>query len=454
MKTLYLDCSMGASGDMLAGALWELVEDKEKILAQIETMGLEGVSAKFVKCKKCAINGTKMNVLVNGQQEHSNTVDPIKNIGDFVRSINLEDTLKNIGKTVDDIIGGLNTERKSTSYHEQSHEDHNHEDHIHEEHNHGEQYNHEHNSYMHIKDKIAELALSDRVKRDVLAVYALIAEAEADVHGGDIEHIHFHELGTLDAIADIAIVAMLIEAINPDNILASPVNVGGGFVKCAHGVVPVPTPATVKLLKGIPVFSGKIKSELCTPTGAALLKHFVKKFADMSCMTVESIGYGFGEKDFEIANCIRAVLGNESVEKSKEKICEFACNIDDMSAERIGFAMDMLMESGALDVYTQPIAMKKNRPATMLTALCLEQNKQAIVEAMFKHTSTLGVRERELYRHVLNREVTEIDSQYGKIHKKTAEGYGVSRSKYEYEDLARIARENNLSIEDVEQSLK
>lgn len=459
MKTLYLDCSMGASGDMLAGALWELVKDKEKILSQIEAMGLPGVSVEFAPSEKCGIKCTKFNVLVNGQQEHSQSedIDPLKSIGDFVRSFDVESTIKTIGKTVDDIIGGLNVEKTDQTgepnndpfvplwrRYEESNNQKNEEKHIHEH----------HNSYISIKDTISNLNLSNRVKADVAEVYRIIAEAESKVHGVDMEHIHFHELGTLDALADIAVVCMLIEQINPDRIIASNVNVGGGFVKCAHGTVPVPAPATANILKDIPIYHGKIKSELCTPTGAALLKHFVESFGDMPSLTICEIGYGCGEKNFEIANCLRVLLAEENLEQEKEKLCELSCNIDDMSAEHMGFAMEMLLNAGAVDVYTQAIGMKKNRPATMLTALCTAQAKQSVIEAMFKHTTTLGIRERELLRHILHREITEIDSRYGKLHKKTASGYGVNRSKYEYEDLARIARENNMSIEEVEKSLQ
>lgn len=464
MKTLYLDCSMGASGDMLAGALWGLVKDKEKILSKIEAMGLPGVSVEFAPSEKCGIKCTKFNVLVHGQQEHSQSdsvedIDPLKSIGDFVRSFNVESTIKTIGKTVDDILGGLNVEKTDQTgdnkdnndpfvplwrRYDEANNNKNEEEHTHEH----------HNSYMSIKDAISNLNLSDRVKADVAEVYRIIAEAESKVHGVDMEHIHFHELGTLDALADIAVVCMLLEQINPDRIIASNVNVGGGFVKCAHGTMPVPAPATANILKNIPIYQGKIKSELCTPTGAALLKHFVESFGDMPSLTICEIGYGCGEKNFEIANCLRALLAEENLEQEKEKLCELSCNIDDMSAERIGFAMEMLLNAGAVDVYTQAIGMKKNRPATMLTALCTAQTKHSVIEAMFKHTTTLGIRERELLRHTLHREITEIDSRYGKLHKKTASGYGVNRSKYEYEDLARIARENNMSIEEVEKSLQ
>ena len=251
----------------------------------------------------------------------------------------------------------------------------------------------------------------------------------------------------MDAVADIAGVCLLFHELGADQIIASPVHVGSGHVHCAHGILPVPAPATAHILQGIPVYSTQVQGELCTPTGAALLKHFVKEFREMPVMTTSKIGYGMGKKDFEAANCVRAMLGD--TEDKSDVVLELSCNVDDMTAEQIGFAMERLFDGGALDVYTIPIGMKKSRPGTLIRVMCREQDKEKMVPLIFKYTTTIGVRETKMQRYVLDRNVTTLETSYGTIHRKDSYGYGVNRSKYEYEDLARIAREHNASIEDV-----
>ncbi len=199
------------------------------------------------------------------------------------------------------------------------------------------------------------------------------------------------------------------------------------------------------------MYGGSVKGELCTPTGAALLKHFVTKFADMPVMQVSAIGYGMGKKDFELANCVRVMLGE--TQSKADSVYELSCNIDDMTGEEIGFAMDVLFEAGALDVYTENIGMKKSRPGIKLNVLCKEENKSDIVKCIFKHTTTIGVRETKLDRFVLDREIEEVNTRYGTIRKKTVSGFGVSRSKYEYDDLIRVAKEQGISLSQLKKEL-
>lgn len=212
-------------------------------------------------------------------------------------------------------------------------------------------------------------------------------------------------------------------------------------------ILPVPAPATAYLLKGIPIFSGEIKGELCTPTGAALLKHFASGFEEMPEMKVAAIGYGMGKKDFGRANCIRALLGE--TKDQKDLVLELSCNVDDMTAEEIGFAMERLFEGGALEVYTIPIGMKKSRPGTLIRAICTQEKQKVVTELLFRYTTTLGIREVKTQRHVLDREIVTLETPYGPVRRKDSFGYGVRRSKYEYEDLARIAKEQGISIEEV-----
>lgn len=286
-----------------------------------------------------------------------------------------------------------------------------------------------------------------KVQDDVMAVYGLIAEAESYVHGVPVTEIHFHEVGAMDAIADITAVCMLMERLSVDEVVVSPVHVGSGQVRCAHGILPVPAPATAYILRDVPVYGGSVRGELCTPTGAALLKHFAAHFGNMPMMKVQGIGYGMGKKDFDAANCVRVMLG-ETADKADE-ICELGCNVDDMTGEAVGFAMDRLFEAGALDVYTVPIGMKKSRPGTLIKVMCRESDKEKIIETVFKYTTTIGIRENMMKRHVLDRHIETVETEYGPVHCKLSTGYGVTRKKYEYDDIARIAREKGISIEAV-----
>ena len=303
-----------------------------------------------------------------------------------------------------------------------------------------------------IEHIVAGLKLPEKVKSDILAVYGLIAQAESHVHGVPVTDIHFHEVGTMDAVADVTAVCLLINEIAPDEVMVSPVHVGSGQVRCAHGILSVPAPATAHILKDIPIYGGAIKGELCTPTGAALLKHFATRFGDMPVMKIQSIGYGMGKKDFETANCVRAMLG-ETKDK-KDTVLELSCNVDDMTAEAIGFAMERLFEGGAMEVYTVPIGMKKSRPGTLIRVMCREEDRENIIALLFKHTTTIGIREAITRRYVLDRRMEALNTPYGEVRRKVSLGYGVSRSKYEYDDLARIAKAESISLDEVKRHLE
>lgn len=307
-------------------------------------------------------------------------------------------------------------------------------------------HEHHHSGPEEIRHIISKLALPAKVERDVLAVYGLIAEAESHVHGVPVSQIHFHEVGTMDAVADITAVCLLMSELSVNEVIVSPVHVGSGHVECAHGILPVPAPATAYILKDVPIYGGSVKGELCTPTGAALLKYFATRFGDMPVMRAQAIGYGMGKKDFRTVNCVRAVLG-ESEDKT-DVVLELSCNVDDMTAEAISFAMERLFEGGAYEVYTVPIGMKKSRPGTLIRVMCDEQNKENILHILFKHTTTIGVRETVMHRHILERNIERIQTPYGELRRKVSSGYGVLRSKYEYDDLSRIAKEKNISFEE------
>ena len=316
------------------------------------------------------------------------------------------------------------------------------------------------------------MKLPTSVALDVLAVYQEIAEAESLVHGVPVDQIHFHEVGSMDAIADISAVCLLMKKLAPDEVIVSPIHVGSGTVKCAHGILPVPAPATAQILKGIPTYSADIDGELCTPTGAALLKHFATGFGKQPLMKTSAIGYGMGKKDFPRANCVRVMLG-ESFEEGvgssgsftsaegsvtsassadtgsfspNGDIIELSCNVDDMTGEAIGFAMERLFEAGANEVFTVPCGMKKSRPGILLRVLCKPEDKEKFVTLLFEHTTTIGIRETAMQRYTLDRQIYKIDTSLGPVRVKLSSGYGVTRKKIEHDDLARIAKENNISL--------
>lgn len=402
MKTLYLDCGMGAAGDMMTAALLELLPEgrQEEILKKLSDIGLHGVTIERIKTAKCGITGSHMDVRVNGEEESHDADD----------------------------------------------------DHHHHHHDH-----HHHHSHMHMSDieKIIDsLNISETVKQDISSVYKIIAEAESHVHGTDVAEVHFHEVGMKDAIMDVAAVCLLMEELSPDKVTASPVHVGSGQVECAHGIVPVPAPATALILKGIPVYGGDIRGELCTPTGAALIKYFADDFGRMPAMITESIGYGMGSKDFPVANCLRALYGEALQEnKGRDTVAGLSCNIDDMTGEDVGFAMERLFELGAKEVYTVPVGMKKSRPGLLLEVLCAPEDKEAMIRAIFKYTTTLGIRETGYTRHILKREEETLDTPYGAVRVKRSGGYGTIKIKPEYEDIAAIARREDCSPKEIRDSL-
>lgn len=419
MRTLYIDTYMGAAGDMLTAALLELLPDKDAFVEELNGLGIPNVCYISEAAVKCGITGTHMTVKINGVEE-----------GEHEHEHNHEH--------------GHHHEHERQCALEHDH-DHHHDHHHNHEHHH-------HSSMADIEAIVNGLNVSDKVKKDVMAVYGLIAEAESHAHGRPVTEIHFHEVGSMDAVADVTAVCMLMERLNPEQVVVSPVHVGSGHVHCAHGVLPVPAPATAYILKDVPMYGGNIKGELCTPTGAALLKHFATSFGEMPVMKVSAIGYGMGKKDFPMANCVRTMLGETL--GSAEKIIELSCNIDDMTGEAIGFAMERCFEAGARDVFYTSIGMKKSRPGIMFTVICAEEDKEKLISEIFKHTSTLGIRENVMNRYTLERDYIKNETPYGTVTEKVAKGFGVSRSKYEYADLARIALEQNCSIEDVKKTIK
>ena len=418
MKTLYLDCTMGAAGDMLTAALLELTEDRQAFIDKMNALGLPGVTVAAEPAVKCGITGTHMKVTVNGAEEES-----------------------------EDVYDGHHHDH----HHDHDHGHEHHHDHDHD-HHHDHEHHHHHASVADIEALIDGLKVSDKVKADAKAVYALIADAESRVHGRPVSEIHFHEVGTMDAAADVIGVCLLMEQLAPEQVIASPVHTGSGHVHCAHGILPVPAPATALLLEGIPSYGGQVKGELCTPTGAALLRYFASRFGDRPVMATAAVGYGMGKKDFEQANCLRAFLGES--EGQREQITKLECNLDDMTGEEIGFALEQLFKAGARDAWTQAVGMKKSRPGVLLSVVCLPEDADGLAAVMMKYTSTLGIRRQDLSRYTLRRGIETVGTPYGEVRVKRASGMGVERAKPEYDDLAALAEKHGVPLETIRKEIR
>ena len=388
MKTLYLQCNMGIAGDMMAAALYELLEDQEDFLAVANQL-LPQVSVTAEPAEKQGIRGTHLAVRVNGSEEEQGIAD----------------------------------------------------------HHHSEHHHH-HASLSHIRSILSGLPVSQHVKEQAAQVYDFLAHAEAKAHGCPVDQIHFHEVGELDAIADITLACLALELLNVEQVICSPVCTGFGQVRCAHGTLPVPAPATAWLLEGIPAYAGTVEGELTTPTGAALASVLADRFEQMPLMVTRKLGYGMGKKDFpQAANCVRAFLG-ETREQS-DTVTELVCSIDDMTPERLAYASARLMELGALDVTIVPAVMKKGRPGHLLTVLSAAGQAEQLADAVLRETTTNGLRLRTCQRRILTPSVTEKTSPFGPVRIKRAEGHSAVHVKPEYEDAAAIARREGLPIEQV-----
>ncbi len=394
MKTLYLECAMGAAGDMLMGALYELCPDKEGFLRDMNRL-LPGVTLTAETVTRQGIAGAHMRVAVHGREEGH-------------------------------------------------HHDH---DHDHEHHHH----HHHHRSLGDIREMIGGFDLPQAVRDRAMEVYGRIAQAESAAHGVAVGEVHFHEVGALDAVMDVTGVCYLMHLLAPEAVWASPVTVGSGTVRTAHGLLPVPAPATARLLEGVPVVSGDIVAELCTPTGAALLCAFADSFGPMPEGVVRGCGYGCGTKDFPRANCLRAFWLDtaETGAGPNDTVTELKANIDDMTGEELGQAMEALLAAGALDVSYVPLQMKKHRPGALLLCLCRPAEANRLAREILRLTSTFGVRRTDCPRYALAVTGDEVETHLGTVARKTGTGWGIVKSKPEYEDLAAIAREKGLSLAEV-----
>jgi len=415
MKIIYYDCFAGISGDMNIGALIDLGVPKNYLITELNKLNLKGFKLELTTELKMGINGTRANVNIENKYQLSVAQD-----------------------------------HETDHHHEQNIHDHSH---LHEVKYKQEptHTNHEHRNLNDIQKIIVSSTLNTYVKEKSLEVFKEIAIAEAKIHAKDINEIHFHEVGAIDSIVDIVGAAICIDYLKPEKILCSTVELGGGFVNCAHGIFPVPAPATAEILKGIPVKKGAADKETTTPTGAAILKVFVDKFVDRIDFSIEKIAYGIGHRDLEIPNVLRVysgVIEKDEIEKASALLLE--CNIDDMNPEYYEYIIDLLFSAGAQDVFLIPIIMKKSRPAVKLTVLCDAGTQQKVEEIILTETTSLGLRYLPVTKSLLKRETRIIDTIYGTIKIKEAFYHDKPvKFKAEYDDCVKAAQKYNVSLKDI-----
>ncbi|MGH9767654.1 MAG: nickel pincer cofactor biosynthesis protein LarC [Blastocatellia bacterium] len=385
-RTLYLDCFAGASGDMLLGAMLDCGLDFELLRNELRKLGVEGYDLSLTRVDRSGISAAKFDVHLTGHA-HSHDHDH-----------------------------GHSHEHHHD--HEHSHEHHHDHEHSHE-HHHEREHNHsEHRSLSEIKRIIASSDLSEPIKQRAQTIFQRIGEAESKIHNIPIETVHFHEIGAIDSIVDIAGACIAFDALKIERTISSPLHVGSGAFECAHGTYPVPSPATAELLKGVPIYSKDVEGELVTPTGAAIISTLAESYGPMPMMRIEKIGYGAGARDYpKFPNALRAIIGEleEDSDQTPATVTVIEANIDDLSPQVFGHLMDRVLESGALDIFYLPAQMKKNRPGVLLTLLCRPEDRERMCDIIFRETTTLGVRYRNERREVLRREIVTVETGYGPI---------------------------------------
>ncbi len=429
MKTLHFDCFAGISGDMALGALVDLGVPEDQLRTELGKLGVTNWKLDFVKDQRNGITGTRALVTDLSANDHDHDHDP--------------------------------------DHAPDHHHDHDH-DHHDQEHHREHTHEHAHSSWKEIRSLIENSSIREGAKRRALDIFTRIAKAEAQVHGKHVDEVTFHEVGAIDSIIDIVGTAICLDILQPDRITASEIELGGGTVTCAHGVLPVPAPATLLLVQGLPVRTGGFSKEMTTPTGAAILAASVDQFISRGRFVELRTAYGIGQRKLDKPNVLRLSWREERDDPEEEGentaktrgweseyLVSMEANVDDMTGEALGFLMESLFEAGALDVTLSPCVMKKNRPGTIVTVLSAPARTDELRRTLFLRSTTLGFREQEVRRLYLRREEATLPSPFGPVRAKTAFFDGqVLRTKVEYDDRARIARERSLSLTAVEEAIR
>jgi uncharacterized protein (TIGR00299 family) protein len=447
MRIAYLECFSGISGDMFLGALVDAGVPPEVFTRTVEALGVDA-RLEISRVDRSGISATKVDVIAAGEKEL-----PREEFWD---------------KQGFELHAHSHEHQHSHSHGEHSHDhshDHGHEHaHSHEKHEHshshehGHEHSHTHRGLKEIRRIIQQAAISETAKNKAIKIFEALGRAEAKVHNTDIENIHFHEVGAIDAIVDIVCAAVGAEAMDADEWVCSPLNVGGGTVVCAHGTFPIPAPATLELLKNAPVYSGEIQKELVTPTGAAIVSVLASRFTSFPRMKPVKSGYGAGSRNFKgHPNVARLTVGEAMQEEAasaaaSEEITILEANLDDLNPQVFGYVTEQALAQGALDAFGTAVQMKKNRPGMLLTVLCRPEDSRKLQKLIFAETTTLGVRMRSESRAVLARRHVSVQTQWGAVRMKLAGVNGaISNYAPEYEDCRRIAEAQHVPLKTVMQ---
>ena len=468
MKTLYFDCSSGISGDMTLGALLDLGIDKEKFVAEMSKINVEGYDIVFGRAVKNGIGANKVDVVItvegydeDGQPlEHHHDHDH-----DHEHHHDHDHDHEHHHDHDHDHEHHHDHDHDHEHHHDHDHDHEHHHDHDHEhEHHHDHDHDHEHHhhhGHVHrnlndVFEIIDKSEINENAKDLAKRIFMRVAKAESKVHNEPLDKVHFHEVGAIDSIVDIIGTAICIDMLKPDRIFASVVNDGHGFIMCQHGQIPVPVPATAQIFADSDVVSRQIDidTELVTPTGAAIIAELAESYGTMPAMSVEKIGYGAGKKDMKIPNVLRVSMGEMAEEVNDEEVNDeevviLETNVDDSTGEIMGYTLDRIFEAGARDAFYSPIFMKKSRPAYKLTVICDEKNRDAIETIIFRETTTIGIRRRIETRTCLERTYGTVDTKYGKLDVKKVYRDGVESVYPEYESAKKLAMENKVALKEI-----
>lgn len=444
MRIAYLECFSGISGDMFLGALLDAGVPPELLTKTVEALGVDA-RLEISRVDRSGISATKLDVIAAGEKE-----------------LPREEFWEKESKSAPHSHAHEHQHVPSHSHEHDHGHSHSHQDSP--SHSHSHEHAHEHGTHAHphrglkeIRQIINAAAINQPAKDRAIRIFEALGAAEAKVHNTDIEKIHFHEVGAIDAIVDIVCASVGSEALGVDEWVCSPLNVGGGTVVCAHGTFPIPAPATLELLKKAPVYSGEIQKELVTPTGAAIVSVLASRFSNFPTMKAEKVAYGAGTRNFKnFPNVLRLTVGETASQHESpfpvEEISVLEANVDDMTPQVFGYAMERALQEGALDVFGTPVQMKKNRPGMLLTVLCRTEDSQRLTRLILAETTTLGVRMRRETRAALVRRHVRVTTKWGEVRMKLANLNG-STSNYapEYEDCRRIATEQKVPLKTVMQ---
>lgn len=394
MKTLYLDCYSGISGDMFAAAMLDLGADAQGLLETLRCLPLGGYHIDIAKKPECGIASTDFDVVLEAAHESAH-------------------------------VGA----------HEGAH-------------------HHTHRHWSDIRAMLQESTLAPRVRELSLEIFDIMAKAEGKIHSVSENDVEFHEVGAVDSIVDVVSAAWCMTALAPARVVCSPLTVGGGTVLTQHGVLPVPAPATAEILraKGVPFTAGNIQTELVTPTGAAIVAALADAFGSLPAMTAASVGYGRGKKRIGQANLLRVFLG-ETADAPADTVGVLETCVDDTTGEALGYCMEKLFAAGALDAYFTPVFMKKNRPAYALTVLCREADIARMADLVFRHTGAIGLRSRVSERIVMQRENRKIATEYGEIDCKICRRGDLTKCKPEYESLREAAERSSVPLDKITEKI-